>query len=68
MGHDIKNLFLEEADNQTIMKTAREQQGMRTLLEDALLKCSKGITTEEEVWRVTLLETESWKGHDTKKR
>ncbi|MCE1246592.1 MAG: type II/IV secretion system protein [Firmicutes bacterium] len=68
MSHDIKNLFLEDGTSQQILKTAREQQGMRTLLEDALHKCARGITTEEEVWRVTLLETESWKGHENKKK
>jgi len=58
MTRDIKELFLQKADDETIRQAAREQQGMHTLMEDALVKVSKGATTEEEVWRVTLLETD----------
>jgi type II secretory ATPase GspE/PulE/Tfp pilus assembly ATPase PilB-like protein len=38
------------------MKAARKQ-GMKTLLEDGLLKVTKGITTLEEVERVIIEET-----------
>ena len=59
MSKDIKELFLEEAPSEMIRETARAQQEMHTLMEDALIKVNRGLTTEEEVWRVTLLETES---------
>ena len=55
MTYEIKELILNNADEDVIFSTARKQ-GMKSLLEDALVKVSKGITTEEEVWRVTLLE------------
>lgn len=59
MTKDIKELFLEEAPTELIRETARRQQGMHTLMEDALIKVNRGVTTEEEVWRVTLLETDA---------
>ncbi len=59
MTRDIKELFLEEAPTELIRETARAQQGMHTLMEDALMKVNRGVTTEEEVWRVTLLETDA---------
>lgn len=55
MTYEIKEMFLKDAPVEEIFETARKQ-GMRSLLEDALIKVAKGITTEEEVWRVTLLE------------
>jgi len=58
MTYEIKELFLKDASVEEITEMA-VKQGMKTLLEDALTKVSHGITTEEEVWRVTLLE-----GHD----
>lgn len=57
MTYDVRELFLQEASADKILEKAREDQGMITLLEDALTKVSKGITTEEEVWRVMLLES-----------
>ncbi|MCD4782365.1 MAG: type II/IV secretion system protein [Candidatus Eremiobacteraeota bacterium] len=56
MTYDVRELFLQEASADRILEKAREDQNMRTLLEDALAKVAEGITTEEEVWRVILLE------------
>jgi type IV pilus assembly protein PilB len=61
MTYDIKELFLQDAPSDKIMEAASNKQGMRSLFEDVLTKVAKGITTEEEVWRVTLLESASWK-------
>ncbi|MCE1248463.1 MAG: type II/IV secretion system protein [Firmicutes bacterium] len=61
MTYEIKELFLSDAPAEKIMEAASRKQGMRTLFEDVLTKVSRGITTEEEVWRVTLLESASWK-------
>jgi type II secretory ATPase GspE/PulE/Tfp pilus assembly ATPase PilB-like protein len=55
MSYDIKEMFLKDCTVEEISDVARKQ-GMKNLLEDALFKVAKGITTEEEVWRVTLLE------------
>ncbi len=54
MTFEMKELILKGATHEEMEKLAREQ-GMKTLLEDALYKVAHGITTEEEVWRVTLL-------------
>ena len=55
MTYEIKELILKNADEDEIFEVAKKQ-GMTSLLEDSLIKVSRGITTEEEVWRVTLLE------------
>ncbi len=49
---DISALIAEKASEVEIEEAARKQ-GMKTLLEDALLKAKKGITTLEEVMRLT---------------
>lgn len=61
LTYEIKELFLADESVDKIVETAQKKQGMRTLLEDVLIKVARGITTEEEVWRVTLLESASWK-------
>jgi len=48
----IKKLIVTKASSEEIEKAAREN-GMRTLREDGLLKIKNGITTQEEVLRVT---------------
>ncbi len=48
----IKKLIATKATSEEIEKAAR-QDGMRTLKEDGLLKVKSGITTQEEVLRVT---------------
>jgi type IV pilus assembly protein PilB len=51
----IKEMILKEATSEAIREVAREE-GMRTLREDGIVKIKKGITTVEEVLRVTALE------------
>jgi len=52
---EIKESILKSATTDEMEELARKQ-GMKTLLEDSLHKVAAGMTTEEEVWRVTLLE------------
>ena len=49
---EMRELILKKADAEKIRALAKEQ-GMRTLREDAIIKLKKGITTVEEVIRVT---------------
>lgn len=56
LDSDIRRLITNRASENEITKTAREK-GMKTLLEDGLLKVTKGITTLDEVLRVTMEET-----------
>ena len=53
---DIRRLITNRASEDEIIKTAREK-GMKTLLEDGLLKVTQGITTLDEILRVTIEET-----------
>ncbi|MCE1247028.1 MAG: GspE/PulE family protein [Firmicutes bacterium] len=55
MGYDVREAILKDATEEELFDLARKQ-GMLSLIEDALSKVACGITTEEEVWRVTLLE------------
>ena len=48
----IREMISERVESHIIKETAKKE-GMRTLLEDGLLKVKKGITTIEEVLRVT---------------
>ena len=48
----IRKLILEHADAATLAAAA-SQQGMRTMYQDKLKKVAQGITTLEEVLRVT---------------
>ncbi len=52
IDQDIRNLILNRADSNTIKKKAQEK-GMITLREDGAKKVLEGITTIEEVLRVT---------------
>ena len=49
----IRNLILERAQEHTIMEAARKE-GMKTLRENGLEKVLAGITTLEEILRVTV--------------
>lgn len=49
----IRNLILESAQEHTIMEAARKE-GMKTLRENGLEKVLAGITTLEEILRVTV--------------
>jgi len=53
---DIRALILKQAAPMTILKTAKQTQGLRTLRHDALQKVLDGYTTLEEVNRVTFAE------------
>ncbi|MBU2575550.1 GspE/PulE family protein [Patescibacteria group bacterium] len=52
MSEEIKHLVASHATADDILVKAREQ-GMMTLLEDGFLKAKSGITTIEEILRVT---------------
>ena len=49
---EIRKLILEHADAATLAAAA-SQQGMRTMYQDGLQKVAQGITTLEEILRVT---------------
>ena len=51
----IKKLITEKQDSDVIIREA-VAEGMTTMLEDGLMKVAKGITTIEEVLRVTKVE------------
>jgi len=53
MSYEIKELILQDSSLFDLTQVAASQ-GMKTLLEASLLKVARGVTTEEEVWRVTL--------------
>ncbi len=55
LTYEIKEMFLKDCTVEEIYDVARKQD-FKTLTEDALSKVARGMTTEEEVWRVTLLE------------
>lgn len=52
---DIRQLISEKADSDVIADAAR-REGMKTMLEDGLQKVAKGVTTIDEVVRVTKVE------------
>ncbi|MGV8122579.1 MAG: GspE/PulE family protein [Candidatus Xenobiia bacterium LiM19] len=53
MTQQMQELILQNATDIEMERLARAQ-GMRLLIEDALQKSAQGITTEEEILRVTL--------------
>ena len=56
MTENIKKLITEKNDSDIIAKAALSE-GMTSMLEDGLQKVAKGLTTIEEVLRVTKIET-----------
>jgi type IV pilus assembly protein PilB len=48
----IKKLVLEKVAGSTIQKQAQEDN-MITMIQDGIMKATQGLTTLEEVWRVT---------------
>lgn len=56
VSKDIRTLITEKNDSDVILKKAIEE-GMTTMLDDGLNKVSRGVTTLEEVLRVTKVET-----------
>lgn len=56
LDEDLRRLILQRASAGEIMKLARSK-GMRTLREDGMEKVKQGLTTAEEVMRVTQMES-----------
>jgi type II secretory ATPase GspE/PulE/Tfp pilus assembly ATPase PilB-like protein len=56
VSKEIRKLISEKADADEINKKAQDE-GMNTMLDDGLDKVLKGLTTIEEVLRVTKVET-----------
>ncbi len=52
MSNQIRKLVTNEADQDIILQTAREE-GLQTMYEDGMRKVAEGITTVEEVLRIT---------------
>jgi len=52
ISEEIKDLILKRVSSSQIQQKAIEQ-GMVTMLQDGILKAMDGITSMEEVWRVT---------------
>jgi type II secretory ATPase GspE/PulE/Tfp pilus assembly ATPase PilB-like protein len=52
LNEEIRNLVMRNEDASIITGAAR-RNGMRTLREDGWLKVARGMTTAEEVIRVT---------------
>lgn len=48
----IKNLVMSSATSDDVEKQAKKE-GMMTMFEDGIIKCARGVTTIEEVVRVT---------------
>jgi type IV pilus assembly protein PilB len=55
LSDKLKEMVLTRTSSVAIRKTASEE-GMKTLREDGLLKVTQGVTTIDEVLRVTMLE------------
>jgi len=52
VSEGIRNLIMANATSDDIEKQAKKE-GMMTMLEDGIVKCVQGITTIEEILRVT---------------
>lgn len=52
MTDPLRRMVMQHATSGELLKQARSE-GMRTMYQDGLLKCLKGVTTVEEVLRVT---------------
>jgi len=52
MTPQVREMAFKGESTQTVRKLARKQ-GMRTLFEDGIVKAIKGITTLDEVLRIT---------------
>lgn len=50
----VKRMVTDEANFDKIRDFARKERGFKTLREDGILKVKKGITTPEEIMRVTM--------------
>lgn len=56
VSKEVKRLIADRTDSDVILQKAKEE-GMTTMLEDGLGKVIRGLTTIEEVLRVTKVET-----------
>lgn len=54
---NLRKLITHKADADAILKQATQEDNMTTMLDDGLIKVLKGLTTIEEVLRVTKVET-----------
>ena len=52
ISEEIKDLILKRVSSSQIQQKAIEQ-GMVTMLQDGVLKALEGVTSMEEVWRIT---------------
>jgi general secretion pathway protein E len=52
MNDELRKLIMKNADASDLVKAARGN-GMRSLREDGWLKAARGVTTADEVMRVT---------------
>ena len=50
---EISKMVMRKASSEEIMKEATNKNGMLTLLQDGFIKAKNGITTLEEIFRVT---------------
>ncbi len=50
---DIRNIIIEKRGNEELIKKERDKAGVLTIEQDGVLKIIKGLTTIEEVERVT---------------
>jgi type IV pilus assembly protein PilB len=50
----IRDMLITGKSSDDIKKYAREERGMKTLYEDIVEKCLAGVTTIEEVFRITI--------------
>jgi type II secretory ATPase GspE/PulE/Tfp pilus assembly ATPase PilB-like protein len=50
---DIKNIIIEKRGSEDLIKKERDRMGVLTIEQDGILKVLKGLTTIEEVERVT---------------
>jgi type II secretory ATPase GspE/PulE/Tfp pilus assembly ATPase PilB-like protein len=56
MAEKVRALVTEQATASALKRVAVQELGMRTLRQDALQKMIDGITSPEEVMRVTQLD------------
>jgi type IV pilus assembly protein PilB len=57
MTKEINNIIIEQPDEKKLIEAAK-QQGMITMRQDGIMKAMEGLTSPEEVIRVTETETE----------
>ena len=53
MTKELEQVILEEQVSETKMQRLAQEQGMTTMFQDAVLKALQGITSVEEIFRVT---------------